>query len=131
MGGRDKVQRDLGPVVGHSSPYGFEDGGTGMRRALLVGVDTYREFRALTGCVNDVRAISELIARNDDGSPNFDCQVLADPVAGLSGDQFRAGLARLFAPGADVALLYVAGHGIRLNNDLVLATTDGTVQSPG
>jgi hypothetical protein len=102
-----------------------------VKRALLVGIDKYDEFRALAGCVNDVHAVNELLTRHDDGSPNFSCQVLADPTAGVSRDQLRAGVDRLFAPGADIALLYVAGHGIQRNNDLVLATTDGTAQSPG
>jgi hypothetical protein len=102
-----------------------------MRRALLVGVDGYDNFSALSGCVNDVRAVKALLSRHDDGSPNFDCQVLADPVEGVRADQLRAGVARLFAPGADVALLYYAGHGIQRNNDLTLATTDSTVHSAG
>jgi hypothetical protein len=102
-----------------------------VRRALLVGIDTYANFSALAGCVNDVLAVDELLARNDDGSPSFDCQILADPQHGVGRDQLRDGINKLFAPGADIALLYVAGHGIQRGNDLVLATTDGSAQNPG
>jgi hypothetical protein len=129
--GEQPVYRDLETVAGGPPPYAYTAGGGVVRRALLVGIDRYDEFRPLTGCVNDVRAVSELLASHDDGSPNFDCQVLADPSVGVSRDQLRSGVERLFAPGADIALLYVAGHGIHRNNDLVIATTDGTGQSPG
>ena len=126
------MRRDLQVDLTDSgrSSNGLTGGGTDLRRALLVGIDTYSEFRTLTGCVNDVRAVNDMLASHDDGSPNFDCQVLAGP-GGVSCDQLRTDVGRLFAPGADVALLYFAGHGIHRNNDLVLATTDGTAQSPG
>jgi uncharacterized caspase-like protein len=70
------------------------------------------------------------LARHDDGSPNFDCQVRTDP-ADVSADRLRADLERLLRPGADIALLYYAGHGVQRNNDLALATSDGTPYSPG
>ena len=121
------MSRDVPPDVLELS------GGRGsyLSRALLVGIDSYRSFRPLSGCVNDVLALRPLLARDDDGAPNFDCQVLADAHAGVTRDQLRDGINNLFAPGADIALLYVAGHGAQRHNDLVLATTDGTVQSPG
>lgn len=117
--------RDLGAVAGYA-----ERGGPGVKRALLVGIDTYSSFSQLSGCVNDVLALEPLLARNEDGGPNFDCQVLAD-VNGVGQDRLRDAIGKLLAPGADVALLYFAGHGMRRNNDLVLATTDGTTQSSG
>ncbi|MFB9406994.1 caspase family protein [Dactylosporangium matsuzakiense] len=111
-------------------PWTVMHGSTDVKRALLVGIDAYRNFPALRGCVNDVRAVDELLATHEDGAPNFGCQLLDGP-AGVSGDEFRAALTRLFAPGADIALLYFSGHGAVRNNDLVLATTDGTDVFPG
>lgn len=102
-----------------------------MKRALLVGIDTYKAFPQLSGCVNDVLAAQPLLAGHADGMPNFDCQSLADPLHGVTRDQLRDGIDKLFAPGADVALLYIAGHGIQRGNDLVLATSDGTERNPG
>jgi len=46
-----------------------------VRRALLVGIDDY-PFGPLSGCVNDAHAMQEVLERNEDGSPNFACQVL-------------------------------------------------------
>ena len=102
-----------------------------MKRALLVGIDTYDAFDALSGCVNDVVATAPLLARNDDGLPNFDCQILANARQGVGRDRLRQAVTKLLAPGADVALLYAAGHGIERNGEVVLATTDGTPQTPG
>ncbi len=45
-----------------------------MKRALLVGIDSYDKFGDLAGCVNDVEAIAPLLARNEDGGVNFQCQ---------------------------------------------------------
>jgi hypothetical protein len=42
-----------------------------MKRALLVGIDEYRQFNNLGGCVNDVRALEPLLAKNEDDSPNL------------------------------------------------------------
>ncbi|MEJ7655362.1 MAG: caspase family protein, partial [Chloroflexia bacterium] len=47
-----------------------------MKRALLVGIDHYDRVSGLSGCVNDVRALTPLLARNEDDSPNFACQAL-------------------------------------------------------
>ena len=102
-----------------------------MKRALLVGIDIYDNFPPLVGCVNDVNALFPLLARNEDNSPNFSCV----NMAGLNGSIDRRGLLErinaLLAPGADVALLYFAGHGKGGNNDVVLVTQDGDNRDPG
>lgn len=126
--------RDLAPagaLTRRPRPGVAMDEGRDMKRALLVGIDTYTAFSSLSGCVNDVLATRPLLAEHDDGVPNFDCQSLADPEHGVTRDQLRDGIDKLFAPGADVALLYVASHGIQRGNDLVLATSNGTERSPG
>ena len=41
------------------------------------------------------------------------------------------GLDALLAGGADVALLYFAGHGVGTGTDVALATDDGTTSTPG
>lgn len=99
-----------------------------MKRALLVGVDEYDSFSGLAGCANDVAALNPLLSRNEDGSPNFDCQLLSTRA---TRDQFLGHLDALFAGGADVALLYFAGHGDGRGTDVALATSDGTQHTPG
>lgn len=102
-----------------------------MKRALLVGIDAYDHFRSLGGCVNDVVALTPLLARHDDAAPNFDCQTYTSSTGRVTRDVLLAAIDALLAPGADVAMLYFAGHGAQETNDVTLVTTDGTKQSPG
>ncbi len=102
-----------------------------MKRALLVGVDRYDEFNNLGGCVNDVHALAPLLSRNEDDTPNFQCQSLVSGGSEPTTDALREGLSSLLAAGADVALLYFAGHGSQDVNDVTLVTTNGTRTSPG
>ncbi|WP_329793969.1 caspase family protein [Lentzea sp. DG1S-22] len=99
-----------------------------MKRALLVGIDRYRNFSSLTGCGNDAAALRALLARNEDDSLNFQCKLM---VGDIERDDLVAGVTSLFAGGADVGLLYFAGHGTVVNGDVALTTTDGTRQTPG
>ena len=57
-----------------------------MKRALLVGIDQYDRFSSLDGCVNDVNALEPLLSRNDDDSPNFDCQKRTSATGGVTRD---------------------------------------------
>jgi hypothetical protein len=98
-----------------------------VKRALLVGNDTYSIFNNLQGCRNDVTALHPLLARHEDGSPNFECIIKVD----VTRDELSAAIDALLAPGADSALLFFAGHGGPKPDDVVLCTTDGTAQTPG
>jgi Caspase domain len=102
--------------------------GVGVNRALLVGVDEYRHAGGLTGCAADARALELLLARHEDGTPNFECRSATRAVLR---DELLTGLDRLLAPGADFALLYFAGHGVELHGDVALGTTDGAGATPG
>ncbi|WP_020691791.1 caspase family protein [Aeromicrobium massiliense] len=98
-----------------------------MKRALLVGNDTYKSFGNLSGCVEDVKALQPLLARHENGEPNFECVTETD----LTRDELIGAIGRLLAPGADSALFFFAGHGGKNVNDVVLCTSDGTENSPG
>src|SRR5450759_2117821 len=82
-----------------------------MKRALLVGIDRYDRFGGLKGCVNDVTALSPLLGRNEDDSPNFSCQEQTSALARVDRRDLLEALDALFLPGAEVALFYFAGHG--------------------
>lgn len=104
------------------------------RRALVVGVDHYSSFRGLTGCVNDAKAIAPLLARHEDDSPNFSARMLTTSAGStlVQRDQLLVALDDLFGPGAEMSLLYFAGHGVlSASGDVSLATSDGTRQTPG
>ena len=96
-----------------------------MKRALLVGIDKYDARGSLHGCVNDVRALYPLLARNEDDFPNFHCQVRDSERGRVDRHDLLAGLDELLAPGADVALFYFAGHGEEAPNDVVLGCQNG------
>lgn len=98
-----------------------------VKRALLVGNDSYLNFNNLAGCVNDAQALLPLLSRNWDNSPNFECQLVSD----VARDQLLQAIDRLLAPGADSAVLFFAGHGGRTPGDVVLAASDGTDSTPG
>jgi Caspase domain len=102
-----------------------------MKRALLVGIDHYDRFGGLHGCVNDVNALEGLLRRNDDNSPNFDCQKRTSATGGVARDQLLGDLEALLDGAADVALLYFAGHGAGSGTDVTLVTRDGTPATPG
>ena len=102
-----------------------------MKRALLVGVDSYRNFNDLSGCVNDVLALEPLLSRNDDDTPSFDCVARTTARGTVERDAVLNDVDALLYGGADVALLYFAGHGAGSGNDVALATEDGTKATPG
>jgi uncharacterized caspase-like protein len=102
-----------------------------MKRALLVGIDEYEHFSTLSGCVNDVTALTPLLARHEDATPNFDCQTRTSNTFTVSRDVLLEAVDGLLSPGADIALFYFAGHGKQEANDVSLVAADGTRQSPG
>jgi len=102
-----------------------------MKRALLIGIDQYANFTDLAGCVNDVDAVEPLLARNEDSSPNLDCQKRTTAAGGATRDGLLRDFDVLLSGGADVALLYFAGHGQSRDNDVGLVTQDGTESTPG
>jgi len=102
-----------------------------VKRALLVGIDEYDNFSSLSGCINDVRALEPLLARNEDNSPNFECQSLTSDRDRLTRDGVLSAVDRLFSAGAQQAIFYFAGHGAETQADVSLVVQDGTGRTPG
>src|SRR5689334_12769510 len=97
-----------------------------MKRALLVGIDRYRQGSPLKGCVNDVQALMPLLARNEDDSPNFACAIKTSTSdKPVSRNNLLEATDALLRPGADIALFYFAGHGQQIDKDVVLVAEDG------
>lgn len=98
------------------------------KRALLVGIDGYKHFTPLKGCVQDARSMRDMLRRNADGSPNYACRVLA--YAGEPNEEvitqasLRSAIRELFDYTGDV-LLYFSGHGALTPTGGYLATCDG------
>jgi hypothetical protein len=102
-----------------------------MKRALLFGIDDYSRFNPLHGCVNDVNALLPLVRRNDDRSLNFEVAARTSEEDTITRTSALADLDGLLAPGADLALLYFAGHGDVAQDDLHLAMPDGVKGDAG
>lgn len=105
-----------------------------MRRALCVGIDEY-PGSPLHGCVSDATRVQTVLAKHQDGSPNFDCKLLVVPAGGkkdvVTKAILRQNIQQLFKDEADVALFFFAGHGTV--NDLggYLVTQDATQYDEG
>lgn len=105
-----------------------------MRRALCVGIDLY-PFGALRGCVSDAERLAGLLARHEDGNPNFDCRAMKATLDG-KGDkigraELRKAVKELFSQPAEVALLHFSGHGTVNDLDGYLITQDAAAYDEG
>ncbi len=94
-----------------------------MRRALIVGIDAY-QMSPLAGCVNDANAIASILAKHQDGSPNFECKKLLAPTQTITRPILKQHIEELFSHEADVALFYFSGHGTENNLGGFLVTPD-------
>jgi len=104
-----------------------------MRRALIVGIDHY-SFGPLTGCVNDARAMDDLLQRDEDGTKNFDTRLLVSESTTITRASLKEEVNSLFATGAEdveIALLYFAGHGTETNLGGYLVTSDAATYDEG
>jgi hypothetical protein len=102
------------------------------KRALLVGINQYDHINSLSGCVPDATAMVEVLSRNGDNSPNFDCRLLTSPglhpiTRGFLRQQWR----ELFQDFRGDVLFYFAGHGTPTDVGGYLWTQDGTDDDPG
>lgn len=98
------------------------------RRALIVGVNHYRlPGNDLAAAVADATAIAQLLAANEDGTPNYDCRVLLDQMEdgrSITRGALREAVRELFASFKDEILFYFSGHGIVTDAGGYLCTTD-------
>jgi len=79
-----------------------------MKKALVVGLNSYPHGGELFACVNDATEISKRLERNGDGSKNFDVVTITDKC---SRALLKTKIDECFADNADIALFYFAGHG--------------------
>ncbi|MGE4131428.1 MAG: caspase domain-containing protein [Bdellovibrionales bacterium] len=87
-----------------------------MKRALVVGINAYRKQKHLSGCVNDAKNIEALIARNADGTRNFDTKlVTSDTHPEIYKKDLKKMVIELLEQPADMAFFYFSGHGTATN----------------
>ena len=108
------------------------------KRALVIGIDQYRNVSSLAGCVNDATQVTEAISKHEDGSPNFSTKLYTAPSApGSTHPPITTVLVqqecrRLFAGEPnDEVIFYFSGHGVTSDYGGAFVTTEGTREAPG
>jgi hypothetical protein len=97
-----------------------------MRRALLVGINSYQTVPSLSACVSDAQVMSEVLRRHKDGKLNYDCKCLLDRMQNgepITRPNLREACQALFEFDGDV-LFYFSGHGVLTSVGGYLCTTD-------
>jgi peptidase C14 caspase catalytic subunit p20 len=84
-----------------------------MRKALCVGIDSYKAINDLYGCVNDANGVKAVLERNGDGTLNFDTKLLCatSEETYIMRTELKDAIQELFKDEAEIALFYYAGHG--------------------
>ncbi len=97
-----------------------------MRKCLCVGIDSYQNVPDLHGCVNDAVSVKEALARNGDGSLNFDVKILTATSENsyVTKKELNEAITELFASDSEIALLYFSGHGSIYDNGGYLCTSE-------
>ena len=105
-----------------------------MKRALLIGINKYDCVSDLTGCVADATAMRDMLNRNEDGTPNYDCRLMVygDSQSGgkITIARLRAALHELFDYTGDV-FLFFSGHGVLTGTGGYVVTCDAERDSWG
>jgi hypothetical protein len=104
------------------------------KRALIIGIDTYENVHQLTGCVADAVGMRDLLERNADGSPNYECRLVVHgpehPDQKVTRPVLRRLCNELFDYAGDV-VLYFSGHGALTSAGGYLATCDAQTNDWG
>ena len=84
-----------------------------MRKALIVGIDYYDRCNPLFGCINDARAVAQVLERHQSGEVNFTNMLLLGTDKGntVKRGQLKDSIEELFKTNVDIALFYFSGHG--------------------
>lgn len=107
------------------------------KKALLIGVNTYKNLKSLSASVRDVDAMVGVLTRHRDGTDrlNYGCTALRDQAPDgslLTRAQLRRAITAHFKdefPGD--LLLYYSGHGVLGDTDGFLAAYDSERDDPG
>ena len=99
------------------------------RKALIVGINYYKNYTLLTGCVNDAEAMLEVLRINGDDKKtlNFPAPKLLtaeNATSEVSVATLKKELEEHFLDDPDVALFYFAGHGHQGSADVDLLASD-------
>jgi hypothetical protein len=84
-----------------------------MRKALCVGIDSYKSAKDLHGCVNDANSVKSALERNGDGTLNFDVKLMCatSEASYVSRTELKDAIEELFKSESEIAVFYYSGHG--------------------
>ena len=84
-----------------------------MRKALCVGIDSYKNIVDLNGCVNDANSVKAALERNGDGTLNFDVKLICSTSEKnyVSRNELKNAIKDLFKDDSEIAIFYYSGHG--------------------
>lgn len=84
-----------------------------MRKALCVGIDSYKSINDLHGCVNDANGVKAALERNGDGTLNFATKLLCatSEASYITRETLKDAIQDLFNDESEIAVFYYAGHG--------------------
>lgn len=84
-----------------------------MRKALCVGIDSYKFGENLQGCVNDANSVKSVLERNEDDTLNFDVKLMCatSEASYISRDKLKDAIEDLFKSETEIAVFYYSGHG--------------------
>ncbi len=84
-----------------------------MRKALCVGIDSYKCLADLHGCVNDANSVKSALERNGDGTLNFDVKLMCatSETSYITRTELKDAIDALFKSESEIAVFYYAGHG--------------------
>lgn len=97
-----------------------------MRKALIVGIDYYKNVSCLRGCVNDAYSVKSVLERHGDGTINFGINLITasgEPSA-VSRRSLKECVQELFKDDSEIALFYFSGHGYTETSGGYLITSD-------
>jgi hypothetical protein len=84
-----------------------------MKKALVVGINYYKNMNQLFGCVSDAYAVNQVLERHMNGELNFDTKhvISVDAASAITRKDLKDDIKKLFEGECQVALFYFAGHG--------------------
>lgn len=97
-----------------------------MRKALIVGINFYKNVSNLDGCVNDAYNMKNVLERHADGTLNFDINLLTATNENnmITQSGLKDNIKRLFDGDSEIALFYYSGHGYIENTGGYIVTSE-------
>ena len=84
-----------------------------MRKALIVGIDYYKNISLLFGCCKDAYSVDAVLSTHSDGTKNFDTELCpsSSDSSSINRKFLKNKIEELFRDNSEIALFYFSGHG--------------------